>query len=406
MSRSLLLSFALVAIVACAICTTARPGGAQTATGGARDLTEAQQRELERIGTLGYTAGGDAAPAESGTTILEPGASEGYTVYVAGDFPGAFLVDLEGRILHTWREDGSKNWTRAWAYPDGSILGVSAYPGRVIKLDSESRILWTYGDKELRAHHDVRVGPDGTIYALMRRGRVLEWLRPTGLLEDLICILKPDGELVSEVECISIPEAFRHSEYEDMLQPPRFAELGDPLHTNSVEVLDGRVPHPAFRAGNILVSIRNMDCLAVIDPERKMVVWANGERWQRQHEATVSPNGHIMLFDNRKFDGRSRVVEYDVVADKIVWSYADDGFFSVGSGAQQLMPNGNVLITESQKGRIFEITRDGHVVWEYWNPRTLDDGRTIVRVTRAFRVPPDFFEGELGERLRQARAVH
>ncbi|MFH1690640.1 MAG: arylsulfotransferase family protein [Candidatus Eisenbacteria bacterium] len=364
-------------------------------------LSEAQERELERIGTLGYTVGGDRAPDALGVTVVGPEASEGYTVYVSGDFPGAHLIDIEGRVLHTWREDVAESWSRAWVYPDGSVLGVSAHPGRLIKLDRDSRLLWTYGGEKLRAHHDVTVDADGTIYVLMRVGTVLEWLRPKPLLVDLICILEPDGESVREVACVPVAESFRDSRFAHMLESPVLGEGEDPFHTNCVEVLDGRVPHPAFRDGNILVTIRNMDCLAVIDPDEGTVVWANVGRWQRQHEARVTPDGRVMLFDNRKFDGKSRVIEYDVVADEIVWSYAAENFFSQGTGAQQLLPNDNVLVTESQKGRVFEVTREGRVVWEFWNPSLMEDGETIVRVTRAFRVPYDYFEREFGRTLRQ-----
>ncbi|MFH1690641.1 MAG: arylsulfotransferase family protein, partial [Candidatus Eisenbacteria bacterium] len=145
--------------------------------------------------------------------------------------------------------------------------------------------------------------------------------------------------------------------------------------------------------------IRNMECLAVIDPVAKAVVWVNGERWQRQHEARVMPNGHVLLFDNRSREGRSRVVEYDVVDDEIVWSYSAEDFFSKGTGAQQLLPNGNVLVTESQKGRVFEVTREGRVVWEFWNPSLMEDGETIVRVTRAIRLPYDYFDAEFARGL-------
>lgn len=32
------------------------------------------------------------------------------------------------------------------------------------------------------------------------------------------------------------------------------------------------------------------------------------------------------------------------------------------------MPEGNTLITESNKGRVFEITKDHSFVWEFYNP--------------------------------------
>jgi hypothetical protein len=363
------------------------------------ELTDEQRRELERISTLGYVTGSDPAPDRSGVTVHDAGAFGGYTIVVSRGHPGAFLIDMDGRVLHSWREDGPKEWTRAWAYPDGSILGISADPARLAKLDRESNLVWTYGGTDLSAHHDFQVQPDGRIHALMRLPRCLEWLRESPLQADMLCVLEPDGEAVRVTDCLSIPEAFRDSDYAHMLSADWFMKGGDPFHTNSVEVLDGRVEHPAFRAGNVLLSIRNMDCLAVIDPEERSVVWVSRGRWQRQHEARVTPAGNVLLFDNRTFDGRSRVVEYDVVSDEVVWSYSDEDFYSLGAGAQQLLPDGNVLVTESQKGRLFEVTPDGRVVWEYMNPRRIKDGRTIVRFARAYRVPYDYFEGDFGEAL-------
>ena len=257
----------------------------------------------------------------------------------------------------------------------------------------------------IRTHHDFRVGPDGRIYVLMRRARLMQWLRDTPVLDDLLCVVEQTGESVRALDCISIPEAFRDSEFADMLRADWFLSEGDPFHTNSVEILQGRVPHPAFRSGNVLLSIRNMDCLAVLDVDQRRIVWAARGPWQRQHEARVTPSGYVTVFDNRPFDGQSRVVKYDVPGKRIVWSYTADDFFTEGAGAQNLLPNGNVLVTESEDGRLFEVTLDGRVVWEYLNPRTVDDDGNpmIVCFTRAYRVPYGYFTGEFGRLLAARR---
>ena len=44
----------------------------------------------------------------------------------------------------------------------------------------------------------------------------------------------------------------------------------------------------------------------------------------------------------------------------------------------QRFPNGNTLITESDTGRAFEITRGGQIVWEWFNPFFSAKGRAIV----------------------------
>jgi hypothetical protein len=50
------------------------------------------------------------------------------------------------------------------------------------------------------------------------------------------------------------------------------------------------------------------------------------------------------------------------------WTYSAEGFYSgILSGAQAL-ENGNILVCEGVKGRFFEITPAGQIVWEYRNP--------------------------------------
>jgi len=57
--------------------------------------------------------------------------------------------------------------------------------------------------------------------------------------------------------------------------------------------------------------------------------------------------------------------------DKPVWMYkAPDSlsfWSSFVSGAQRIS-NGNTLICEGGKGRFFEVTKEGKMVWEYLNP--------------------------------------
>ena len=43
-------------------------------------------------------------------------------------------------------------------------------------------------------------------------------------------------------------------------------------------------------------------------------------------------------------------------------------FFTPFMGSAQRLANGNTLLCESAFGRIFEVTREGYVCWEYVNP--------------------------------------
>jgi hypothetical protein len=151
----------------------------------------------------------------------------------------------------------------------------------------------------------------------------------------------------------------------------------DVLHANAVRVLDRAVPGLG-RAGHLLVSVRDLDLVAIVDPEGRRLVWSWGPGViERQHDPSLTPGGHLLLFDNRPHVGASRVVEVTPSSGRITWS--QEGFFSRTRGGAQALPNGNVLIVESDKGRAVEVTRAGEPVWEFFNPDEAGGRRLSLR---------------------------
>ena len=70
-----------------------------------------------------------------------------------------------------------------------------------------------------------------------------------------------------------------------------------------------------------------------------------------------------------------------------VWSYTGSGFYSTNISSAQRLPNGNTLITEGAGSRVFEVTPDKEIVWEYMS--ATDTGAPSA-VYRAYRVPYDW----------------
>ena len=130
-----------------------------------------------------------------------------------------------------------------------------------------------------------------------------------------------------------------------------------------------------------------------------------------QHHAHLIPKGlpgagNLLVFDNGGASGygpassvalngsniyarpSSRVLEINPVTLKLVWSYQAPGqFFSTNISGAQRLPNGNTLITEGADGRVFEVSTDGKIVWEYVNPLFTGPRGASNAVYRAYRVP-------------------
>jgi hypothetical protein len=73
--------------------------------------------------------------------------------------------------------------------------------------------------------------------------------------------------------------------------------------------------------------------------------------------------------------GGSRVLEIDPVKKEIVWQYTAEEsgnpywtFNSNHISSARRLPNGNTLIDEGERGRLFQVTKAGDIVWDYVNP--------------------------------------
>jgi hypothetical protein len=142
----------------------------------------------------------------------------------------------------------------------------------------------------------------------------------------------------------------------------------DVLHTNSVKVLNPNLApkFPLFKQGQLLVSLRNINTIAVVDPDTQKVVWAARGPWMAQHDPTFLDNGRLLLFDNLGSPRSSRVLEYDPRTQSFPWSYPGaqgQPFRSRIRGMCQRLPNGNTLVVNSVGSEVIEVTADHEVVW-------------------------------------------
>ena len=175
-----------------------------------------------------------------------------------------------------------------------------------------------------------------------------------------------------------------------------------------------------FAPNNVIISSREASLLAIVGRDGS-IVWRLGPDFSAskelrairqiigQHHAHLIPKGlpgagNLMVFDNGGAsgygfanpiapDGRgafvrptSRVLEINPVTLELVWSYTNPRFFSTNISGAQRLPNGNTLITAGAGGRMFEVTKEGAIVWEYMYP-TFSGANASNAVYRAYRIP-------------------
>ncbi len=340
---------------------------------------------------------------------------DGFTLLLYGEGTPAVLVNMRGKVVQRWHVPYSKIWpdqpasdrkqdekiyyADAHLYPNGDLLVVMEGPADwrkrsfgygLARLDKDSRVLWKYNDNY---HHGIDVGEDGTIYAicsevLTQMPHGLEYI-PTPCIIDYVDVIAPEGKQSKRIRLV---EAFRDSPYAPLLcmlergklygqasppAPPGVVTTPsfydeqrrrDVLHMNTVKVLSRALApkFPMFKAGQLLISPRQLDAIAVLDPDSGKVVWAARGPWRAQHDPVFLENGHLLLFDNMGSPHGSRVLEYDPQTQAFPWWYPGAKgipFYTRLRGMAQRLPNGNTLIVNSDGGETFEVTPGQEVVW-------------------------------------------
>jgi hypothetical protein len=174
----------------------------------------------------------------------------------------------------------------------------------------------------------------------------------------------------------------------------KIPHLDDILHLNDIEILskDYAGNFNLFKAGDIMISLYYQNTVLVIDGETERIKWTMTGPFIGQHDPDFTKDGFITLFDN--YDdklGGSRILRIEPLTREITMLYGhrqNQYFYTQFCGKHQTLPNGNIIITESYAGRVFEITADGEVVWDWITQRW--DENNISEVLEGTRYSAEF----------------
>lgn len=145
-----------------------------------------------------------------------------------------------------------------------------------------------------------------------------------------------------------------------------------------------------------MLSMRHLNLVVIIDRKTKKIKWSNTGPYIRQHDPDFTDDGKIIVFDNRTDDtggkilGGSRILELDPNSREFNIVYEGDEtnpFYTTLAGKQQMLPNGNILIAHYEGGRVFEVDKNGDIVWTFI---TSYDDDEVYSVSDAMRIPKNY----------------
>lgn len=371
----------------------------------------------------------------NGVTVNQVGEDDAL-IFMTGFFDndnGLRLVKRDGTVLASWTvlfseiftdtsrfdDPPATDWNvdihGALILPDGSVVFNLEYFG-LVKLDRCGRIVWTLNEE---THHSVEPAEGGGFWVAGRR-TYLEGNSPFPPFNlpfrvDHVMKVSEDGKLLDE---INVVEMFYQNGLEALLTSigisiePEYSRW-ELIHLNKVGELtsDIAADFPMFEAGDLMLSMRQYNLLAVVDPETRRIKWWKIGPWIRQHDPEFRPGGTIVVFNNNTYwaaygegaftdnpsvsvldmEQVSNIIEIDPVTEKHSVLYGGiegQEMLSVIRGKLELTNNGGLLITEFNGGRIFETDPAGQIVWEYINRYSKDE---VAEVTEARIYPAGYF---------------
>jgi len=296
--------------------------------------------------------------------------------------------------------------------PDGSVVFNFEYAG-LVKLDRCGEVLWAL---PRATHHSVERAQGGGFWVPGRRHYAEGADTPFDPFEppfdeDTILRISEDGKILAE---LSVPALFYDNGLEAILTANGHAfRRGmswdqEIVHLNKVAELSHDIADdfPAFDAGDLALSVRELNLVMVIDPNDGAVKWWRIGPWLRQHDPEFRPGGTIVVFNNNLYETAfgdsesttlastppvTNILEVDPASGRrgvIYGDGEDQGLVSVWRGKLELTPGGGLLITEFEGGRVLEVDASGNVVWEYVNRYSDTE---VAEVTEARLYPEDYF---------------
>lgn len=311
---------------------------------------------------------------------------EGYTIFGPEYSRNTYLVNIDGKIVHTWKSNYIQGFggyllengemLRLDLPFDNTVFVSGGVAGRVEKFDEDSNLLWEfeYSSSEYCAHHDIEPLPNGNVLLIaweyktrdeaITAGRNPDRLRSNSVWPDHIIEVEPsgsnDGTIVWEwhlwdhliqdydpskenygviedhPELVDINYGESHSDWthtnavdyneqldQILLSVHNLNEIWIIDHSTTTEEARGHTGGNSGKGGDLLYRWGNPQVYRMGDGNDQQFIGQHGANWI---EEGCPGEGNILVFNNgNRRQGSSSV-------DEIVPPLNEDGTYDLVEG--------------------------------------------------------------------------
>ncbi|WP_396632105.1 aryl-sulfate sulfotransferase [Maribacter sp. R86514] len=339
-----------------------------------------------------------------------------------------YLMDKTTAVIHEWNLKGKRLGNDATLLDDGRLLAMlesenpkitlGGYGGLISIMDKDGNVEWSYeySDENHIAHHDTKMLPNGNILFLSWEKKSREeasqigFKADTPIIYDAILEINPQtNEIVWEWHMwdhlVQDLDEAKENFNDVALNPRRIDinylevqnELGDVSHANGIDYDANK--DLIYLSVNYYSEIWVIDHSTTSEQAKSKIggnynvggdlVYrfgnpstyknTNGKRlFDRNHHPNLlngEKRGNILIYSNGLNSNQSTVYELKIPENfilesnqnnepSIIWNFTDTDLFAGRVSGADILPNGNVLITEGDFG-FWEVSQKGEILWRY-----------------------------------------
>ena len=136
-----------------------------------------------------------------------------------------------------------------------------------------------------------------------------------------------------------------------------------------------------WKKGDLFLSLRNQSMVILYRPSTNKIIWKGTGPFFNQHDVDILDDHKIAIFNNNAkifagsstsvVDGNNEVIVYDFKTNQYS-SYLKDSLIKNDvrtrtQGTSQILPNGELLVEETNFGRTLYFNSDGSLRWTHVN---------------------------------------
>lgn len=289
--------------------------------------------------------------------------------------PGGVVATNARGILTAQDWCGRPLWQAPWSPPADGIRrdenGLDGYDWHH-DISYHDGAFWTYEGPQIA---EVEVA-DGTVRRRIHAVELMRWSWAQGL------------DLMGGGTGLFNPARLNAETAVDLLPP-------DPFHFNKVAVLDAALAprYPGLQAGDLLITVRNQNLVAVIRPAEERFVWWRLGLTSRPHDASFV-DGAVEVFDNAPFvtppAPSIRRLDFARHEFETVFDLSRFGFRMRQRGNFE-RDGDRLLVVDDEAGRMIATRLDGTIEVVFENGH--DDGESEInlQLRNATEIAPERF---------------